>query len=100
MSGLLPPSSIGSHTVQSGVLNEQPQLVSPPDNPLEPISSNELDDNDDNSTVSLPQTFPLEVKFECKDPISGETRIILEELPLTAIDNVRIIYNLFYSLLG
>ena len=35
-------------------------------------------------------SFPLEVKFESRDAVTGETRIIVEDLSLPSIDNVSI----------
>ena len=38
-------------------------------------------------------SFPLEVKFESRDEVTGETRIIVEDLSLPNIDNVRTATN-------
>ena len=38
-------------------------------------------------------SFPLEVKFESRDEVTGETRIIVEDLSLPNIDNVSSVTN-------
>ena len=38
-------------------------------------------------------SFPLEVKFESRDEVTGETRIIVEDLSLPNIDNVSTVTN-------
>ena len=41
----------------------------------------------------LNTSFPLEVKFESRDEVTGETRIIVEDLSLPNIDNVSTVTN-------
>ena len=71
MSGLLPSSSSGA------VISNQP--------PLNPSANNAI-----GNSISAP-SHPLEVKFESRDEITGETRIIVEDLSLPSIDNVSIL---------
>ena len=77
MSGLLPPQSNDISVGQQDI-----------DTPLAPITTNNLVSND-------APTYPLEVKFESKDEITGETRTITEDLTLSSIDNVIIQYLIF-----
>ena len=77
MSGLLPPQSNDISVGQQEI-----------DTPLAPITTNNLVSND-------APTYPLEVKFESKDEITGETRTITEDLTLSSIDNVIIQYLIF-----
>ena len=72
MSGLLPSSSNGAI-----ISNQQPT------NPTSGSSNNGIDNNG----VSTP-SHPLEVRFESRDELTGETRIIVEDLSLPSIDNV------------
>ena len=77
MSGLLPPQSNDISVGQQDI-----------DTPLAPITTNNLVSND-------APTYPLEVKFESKDEITGETRTITEDLTLSSIDNVILQYLKF-----
>ena len=77
MSGLLPPQSNDISVGQQDI-----------DTALAPITTNNLVSND-------APTYPLEVKFESKDEITGETRTITEDLTLSSIDNVIIQYLIF-----
>ena len=70
MSGLLPPQSNDISIGQQDI-----------DTPLAPITTSNLVSND-------APTYPLEVKFESKDELTGETRTITEDLTLSSIDNV------------
>ena len=70
MSGLLPPQSNDISIGQQDI-----------DTPLAPITTSNLVIND-------APTHPLEVKFESKDELTGETRTITEDLTLSSIDNV------------
>ena len=77
MSGLLPPQSNDISVGQQDI-----------DTPLAPITTNNLVSND-------APTYPLEVKFESKDEITGESRTITEDLTLSSIDNVILPYFKF-----
>ena len=77
MSGLLPPQSNDISIGQQDI-----------DTPLAPITTSNLVSND-------APTYPLEVKFESKDELTGETRTITEDLTLSSINNVIIQYLIF-----
>jgi len=64
-----PTGSIHAHLLMSGLL----------------ASSNVAVLDVDNSVSNT--SFPLEVKFESRDEVTGETRIIVEDLSLPNIDN-------------
>ena len=74
MSGLLPQSNIANNVIS--VSNLQ-QVAS-----VNPAASNS------GNNVVAPLVHPLEVKFESKDDVTGETRIIVEDLTLPSINNV------------
>ena len=74
MSGLLPQSNNGVN-----VSKPKPKIA---------LSSGSSNNGIDDS-VPAP-SFPLEVKFESRDEVTGETRIIVEDLSLPSIDNVSI----------
>ena len=84
--------SIHANLLMSGLLLPQSNDISigqqDIDTPLPPIATNNLVGND-------APTYPLEVKFESKDEITGETRTITEDLTLSSIDNVIIQYLTF-----
>ena len=84
--------SIHANLLMSGLLPPQPNDISigqqDIDTPLPPITTNNLVSNE-------APTYPLEVKFESKDEITGETRTITEDLTLSSIDNVIIQYLIF-----
>ena len=84
--------SIHANLLMSGLLLPQSNDISigqqDIDTPLPPIATNNLVGND-------APTYPLEVKFESKDEITGETRTITEDLTLSSIDNVIIQYLIF-----
>ena len=79
--------SIHAHLLMSGLLTQSSNgvVVSKPKPKIVP-SSGSSNDGIDNS-VPAP-SFPLEVKFESRDAVTGETRIIVEDLSLPSIDNV------------
>ena len=84
--------SIHANLLMSGLLLPQSNDISigqqDIDTPLPPIATNNLVGND-------APTYPLEVKFESKDEITGETRTITEDLTLSSIDNVILQYLKF-----
>ena len=81
--------SIHANLLMSGLLPPQPNDISigqqDIDTPLAPITTNNLVSNE-------APTYPLEVKFESKDELTGETRTITEDLTLSSINNVIIQY--------
>ena len=79
--------SAHAHLLISGLLL-QPNAVNDISNkkPLD-VSSIQSPSNNGNIAVVTP-TYPLEVKFESNDEVTGETRIIVEDLTLPSIDNV------------
>ena len=82
--------SIHAHLLMSGLSPQSSNgvLVSKPQPKLIP-SSGSSNNGIDNNSASAP-SFPLEVKFESRDAVTGETRIIVEDLSLPSIDNVSI----------
>ena len=84
--------SIHANLLMSGLLPPQPNDISigqqDIDTPVVPIATSNLVGND-------APTYPLEVKFESKDELTGETRTIAEDLTLSSINNVIIQYLIF-----
>ena len=74
MSGLLPQPNIANNVIS---VSNQQQVAS-----VNPSVSN------NGNNVVAPLVYPLEVKFESKDDVTGETRIIAEDLTLPSINNV------------
>ena len=82
--------SIHAHLLMSGLSPQSSNgvLVSKPQPKIVPSSGSSI--NEFNNNIVPAPSFPLEVKFESRDAVTGETRIIVEDLSLPSIDNVSI----------